>query len=190
MKKLFALVLAMNALLLSSCNQQGTKETTSSTEETMITVTTSATETTIPQITPDQLPKPDEIRLKDDHYAWYEGFVPKYRSIYFGFSGTIGDLGEFVPIHGDKTDEMEMANYVRYNNIRKEDFIAAVQKDYELCLWRGEDIYDEGAELPNPDIIYTFDNEIINAYYRRENPVVPEKYKTYESYEEYLKANP
>ena len=22
-------------------------------------------------------------------------------------------------------------------------------------------------ELPNPDIIYTFDNEIINEYYRR-----------------------
>ena len=32
----------------------------------------------------------------------------------------------------------------------------------------GHDINVEGAEIPNADIIYTFDNEIINNYYLRD----------------------
>jgi hypothetical protein len=39
----------------------------------------------------------------------------------------------------------------------------------------------ESNELPNLDIIYTFDNEVINAYYRRENPVVPDWMKETEA---------
>ncbi len=51
---------------------------------------------------------------------------------------------------------------------------------------------DKWNEFPNPSILYTFDNEIINAYYRRENPVVPDwsKVTVYESYAEYKEANP
>ena len=190
MKKLFALVLCMSALLFYSCNQQGIDETSIATTETTILMSTSERETTIPLMTPDRLPKPDELKLRDQSIIWEDD--PKYRAAYYGFSGIIGDLGECVPIHGDKKDEMELANYLIANNIKKEDFLAAVQKNYEHLVRLREDIYYEGNELPNADIIYTFDNEIINAYYRRENPVVPEPgtYKTYESYEEYKQANP
>ena len=187
MKKFVALLIAVITLGFASCSQHSeplpTDETSTSTAPISATV-----ETTIPLISPDQLPKPNEIKLRDQSMYWEDD--QKYRSVYYGFSGFIGDLGKFVPIHGDKKDEMELANFVKANNIKKEDFIAAVQKDYEFLLLRGEDIYYEGNELPNADIIYTFDNEIINAYYRRENPVVPEEYRTYDSYEEYLKANP
>ena len=85
-----------------------------------------------------------------------------------------------------------MANFIKYNNINQEAFLTAVQKMYERYLANGWDISDEAYELPNTDIIYTFDNDIINAYYRRENPVAPDwsKVKTYESYAAYKEASP
>ena len=184
MKKYTVLLLAMIALALSACKQQNEPPPIIE----MLETTSSATETTIPLITPDQLPIPDEIKLRNESIMWEND--SKYRSVYYGMSGAIGELGEYFPFH-DKSDEMEMANYLKANSVKKEDFIAAVQKNYEHSVEMGWDIYAEGGELPNADIIYTFDNEIINAYYRRENPVAPEPgtYTTYGSYEEYLKAN-
>ena len=95
-----------------------------------------------------------------------------------------------------KENEMLLVSFIKHYNIQKEDFSAAVLQLYEWTIEKGFDVYHEGAELPNPGIIYTFDNEIINAYYRRENPVVPEEYFSFASYEAFLsyeahkKANP
>jgi len=84
---------------------------------------------------------------------------------------------------------MALVSFIKHYKIEKDDFVEAVQREYEWALDSGCSIYNEDCELPNADIIYTFDNEVINAYYRRENPVVPDEYRTYESYEEYLRAN-
>ena len=143
-----------------------------------------------------RLPMPEDIVLMDDPAARLDvDFEPKYRIVYLeGLPGPIGFLHEEpeyeLPVHDMENDVMQMANYLKYNNIKKENFIAAVQQMYEMYLDSGCDITEEEYELPNADIIYTFDNEVINAYYRRENPVAPDwsKVKTYESYAEYQKA--
>ena len=94
---------------------------------------------------------------------------------------------------------MHMAAVIKHFNISREDVERELEASKISTLAQPEtynvkanETDKEGRELFNPDIIYTFDNEIINAYYRRENPVVPEAgtYKTYESYEEYRQANP
>ena len=156
------------------------------------TPTSSITEKlTIPKITPEELPKPEEIIPMDDPGGLLDfDEEPNYRVVYYGMSGAIGELGEFCPPYDAKSNEMEMINYIKYNNIIKMDFLVAIQKEYAWSINNRKDITLEENELPNPDIIYTFDNEIINAYYRRENPVEPDwsKIKTYDSYSAYLEA--
>ena len=157
---------------------------------------------------------PENIRLildEDIQYRMSEwlAVIPKYRIVYYDIDGWAGDLarGKGMPgidleaRHTDEngyfieSDEMDLVAWVKNFQILKKDFVAALEKEKQRWLTeRGIDIEfnAEWAELPNPDIIYTFDNDIINAYYRRENPVEPDwtKTKTYESYEAYQRANP
>ena len=56
------------------------------------------------------------------------------------------------------------------NNISREDFDGAVQRMQELNddhIARGFSL-DEEREIPNGDIIFTFDMDIIRYFYRRE----------------------
>ena len=73
---------------------------------------------------------------------------------------------------------MPVVTYIKKFNIPKDVFVAELEKYTEIvreiALSMGEDLDYEIHEPYNADIIYTFDNEIINAYYRRENPVVPD----------------
>jgi len=90
---------------------------------------------------------------------------------------------------------MDTVTFIKYCHISKDDFAVALEKAkrHWLAYKISEIEFDhEEWELPNADIIYTFDNEIINAYYRRENPVEPDwaQVKTYESYSAYLAKNP
>jgi len=164
-------------------------------------------------VSPSQI-RLDEINEQD--YLWDEdfGYVPQFRWVYysvgsgvFNWIETKGRINELERLeeesyqkrlrpNGMLTDLMEMplAQIIKYFNIPRE-----VLEKHNAELWQiwvewGVDlsIPTEEYELPNPDIVYTFDNEIINAYYRRENPVAPEPgtYTTYGSYEEYLKAKP
>ena len=175
-------------------------------------------QSTIEETTPVQWPTyvPEDISLFPDEYFLQDvnrGYVRKYRECYYNYSNWFMELyrdselpwidlpsrhygpnAEYI-----ETDEMDIVVLIQHYDIPKEVFIKALEKEKQRWLhyWRverGEDIpFDsEGSEWPNPDIIYTFDNEIINAYYRRENPVVPEPgtYTTFESYEEYMEANP
>ena len=59
-------------------------------------------------------------------------------------------------------------SFVQYFNISREDFEDAIERSRELHISLGLDITDEQFELPNADIIYTFDNDIIRYFYRRE----------------------
>jgi len=155
----------------------------------------------------------DEQFLFDENY----GVVPKYRVVYYdsdivtNVSGTHSDLidnkEELREFHNmtiekrkekggrDEINEMYLIAYIKYFKISREAFEKAIEEDKRFCVSSGFydiDPMDETWERPNPDIIYTFDNAIINAYYRRENPVVPEPgtYTTYGSCEEYLRAQP
>ena len=155
---------------------------------------------------------PDEQFLNDENY----GYIPKYRRVYYDFdlvtnvTGIQTDLvkdkkalWEFYDMiveerrangGGYEIDEMYLITYIKHFKIPKEAFEKAIEEKKHFCVSSGfYNINPESEvwELPNPDIIYTFDNEIINAYYRRENPVTPDwsKTKTYESYEEYLRMN-
>ena len=65
--------------------------------------------------------------------------------------------------------EMCSVSYVKFFNISKADFEIAIERARETQYISPEDNpLDEFFELPNPDIVYTFDDEIISNYYRRE----------------------
>jgi hypothetical protein len=65
-------------------------------------------------------------------------------------------------------DFMYLMLLVQHFNIPREDFDAIVEELRESFVAFGFDLTDESNELPNADIIYTFDNDIIQYYYRRE----------------------
>ena len=167
---------------------------------TTIQQTTNATTTIETEITLPNYPDPKVIKLNPHGHPGEMDYEPTYRFVY----GIIPyDLVEYVgsdefeewektmeysPVK--ESHEMSIAKLAKDFNIPKEDFVEIYKEDVERYLKNGWGIYVEEDELPNPDIIYTFDNEVINAYYRRENPVAPDwsKTKTYESYAEYQKA--
>jgi hypothetical protein len=70
--------------------------------------------------------------------------------------------------NGKEPEEMLLVTFVKYYEISKEDFEKATKNEEKIHNQFGENLYLEDYELPNADIIYTFDNEIINEYYRRE----------------------
>jgi len=209
MKMRVLFFVAIIALTLFSCTQQNGSPPT-------ITETTSLTTTEITEqivTLPDPLPLPEAILLvQSPEYEWADGEDIKYihRFVYynvpwkiyvlrdddgfglsdadgFGRSDEGGDFHYFA-----ENPEMALISFIKHYKIKKDNFVEALQQEYEWHMTdKFYDIYAEDFELPNADIIYTFDNEIINAYYRRENPVAPEPgtYRTYGSYEEYLKAN-
>jgi len=70
-----------------------------------------------------------------------------------------------------ETDEMDLVAIIKYCEIPKEEFVAALENEKQRYFADRADAIEfdaESWEPPNPDIIYTFDNDIINAYYRRE----------------------
>lgn len=64
---------------------------------------------------------------------------------------------------------MYTVSFVKYFNIPREVFDKACDEFIERIGYLherdGDDISTESYELPNADIIYTFDNEITNNYY-------------------------
>jgi hypothetical protein len=138
---------------------------------------------------------PDKIKQNtfDSHLA--------FRSIYYyGFDGVDelfapGAIQNFLDDMGrgykEYPDEMVLLTMIKKYDLPKENLEEAIKRAAEDILSRGRNLSEESDELPNPDIIYTFDNEIINGYYRREDPIAPDwsTLKTYESYSEFQKAN-
>lgn len=111
-------------------------------------------------------------------------FLPTYRAIYYWEPTFLSDLVNredfnswykevVLPNIENNTEPQEMytVSFVKYFQISKDDFDKACEArklrfEY-LHDTYGHDISLEGAETPNSDIIYTFDNKIINAYFRR-----------------------
>jgi len=62
---------------------------------------------------------------------------------------------------------MPLVTLIKHFKVPKCVFVAEVKKIKRAWLALGDDLCAEVNELPNADIIYTFDNELINYYYRR-----------------------
>ena len=62
----------------------------------------------------------------------------------------------------------ELMRFVQHFNISREDFDAVIERTRERGLQVGVDFTDEWHELPNADIIFTFDNDLIRYFYRRQ----------------------
>ena len=112
-------------------------------------------------------------------------FLRSHRLCYYSVSGVFFDLVEDDSVVtaflgtkvGDNThelDEMLLVSFIKHFNITREQFDQTIEKkkqlDKQIATLTGNivDYSHESTELPNGDIIYTFDNEIINKYYRYE----------------------
>lgn len=112
-------------------------------------------------------------------------FLPAYRDIYYWGPSFLIDLvgreaagkwhNEVVQPNIDNNTEpteMYIVSFIKYFEITKDVFEKKCEENraYSQMLHDeyGIDITGEGYEIPNADIIYTFDNEIINNYYLRE----------------------
>ncbi len=140
---------------------------------------------TVPSVTdPSSLPEyhPGSILLEDQADDDYD-FERKYRITYYRI------WGEFLSLlteeqlqdyyvwcdeaweqirNGETRNTMLLADVVKRYHISRTDFDQAVNEfiiNWDLDQY---DIIPEEYEPPNADIIYTFDNEIINHYYRYE----------------------
>jgi hypothetical protein len=165
MKKLLPLLLVL--LLFSACTSK------KSTEITQIT-------TTLPQYVPGS------IKLLPGKEYSEDELLPRkqsYRSIYYSIPGIIMDpydengeaiayMESIAKAHkGKESDKMCLVTFIKYFKIPKEKFIELVNQQAQAIASlkeAGINIDTEEFEIPNPDIIYTFDNEIINEYYRRQ----------------------
>lgn len=126
--------------------------------------------------------KAGSIKLEpqdQDDYA----FIRKYRIAYYQIWGEFAELlseeeyqdyMEWVDKkvkqdgHGEFQDEMLLVSFVKRYNIPREEFNQAVEKYIANSKAAKCDLSAEPYEVPNGDIIYTFDNEVINRYYRYE----------------------
>jgi len=85
---------------------------------------------------------------------------------YYEWLITLPRTEDFYP--NGTAQEMPLVTLVKHFQVPKHIFVAEVERQKQARLALGDDLSDELYELPNADIIYTFDNEIINEYYRRQ----------------------
>ena len=122
---------------------------------------------------------PGSIILEDQDTDDYE-YERKYRITYYRIWSEFSDLldedqkkdyntwfYERVE-NGSFREEMALAAMVKRYNIPRERFDEAVEAFIANNLESHSNMSQEEYEVPNADIIYTFDNEIINHYYRYE----------------------
>jgi len=107
-------------------------------------------------------------------------YEPKFRWTYYGMASyhmalvDEKDFNEWRDKYEEVTPkftdppEMLLVTFVKHFDIPKEKFIEATENLRKLYEELEEDIYYEEWEIPNVEVIYTFDNDIINEYYRRE----------------------
>ena len=109
-------------------------------------------------------------------------FTPRHRLVFYPIDGLFSNLVNWYEYRAwseafwadtdGSREEMALMHFVLYFDIQKEDFVAVVERLREIRedqanRW-GLDLFLEEYELPNADIIFTFDPEIISYFYRRE----------------------
>jgi len=178
MKKRVILSLVVPLFVLCSCVQRSQ----SPEEQPTVTMVISETATMLPQYIPGSIKLDPGEDYCDEDGAYYKRH---YRSIYYSVPSSLMKLVgqeayDFVGAYFDSYQydeepvQMALMLLVKEFDIPKEKFVEVFDMEREISLRLGCDIYSEQYELPNADIIYTFDNEVIDAYYRRENPLEPD----------------
>ena len=96
------------------------------------------------------------------------------REIYYKIDSAFEDIvgsdaadAAFESAGENEPTEMRLVTFIKHHNIQKKDFEKAVARLKKILESHNMDIYNEEYELPNADIIYTFNNKLINYYYRR-----------------------
>jgi len=115
---------------------------------------------------------------EDAKEAYMFSFSPAYRLAYYSLYACVDGLvdsdksyqwfqTEVEPTKFDESNEMLVVSFIKYFKIPKSSFEKAVETEMKRDIDLGNDVTNEEYEPYNADIIYTFDNEIINEYYRR-----------------------
>jgi len=179
----------------STTEEQSQSSTTSvptTTTTTTISTNTTTTTTTTTESTPikstesnnSDLPKyiPGSIKIQPVEFVQADLmsiFIPTKRYVYYSISGFFMDLVDstaydewayknlYIYVE-EGPQEMVLVSFVKHFNISRKDFDKVVEQDRLANKKLGIDDTEELYELPNADIIYTFDNDIINEYYRRQ----------------------
>ena len=115
-------------------------------------------------------------------------FKMQHRDVFYTIDGRFEDAFGKIPdgmvfFVGTGTPRvMALKTFIEHFNIPREEFDVVIEEmkraSISLTERHPDDDYlnvnNELREVPNSDIIYTFDDEIIDAYYRRENPIAPD----------------
>ena len=184
MKKFFMIAVLFVFMLCAGCaasqtdgTQPSLDQTTAPSNPTSPTDPSDPDDPIDPQVFPEYVPGSIvlEDRTQDDY-----SFMRKYRIAYYRIWGEYMDLlddeqREDMDIwleqvsdatnHGEVQEEMLLVSFVKRYNISREAFDAATTLLAEHCEC---DTHLEECEVPNGEIIYSFNNEIINYYYRYE----------------------
>jgi len=130
---------------------------------------------------PAHLPAPGAITLNPGALYSQHPYDPpmRFRRVFYGMSIGFSRLVECVyesrhfwehvlPGYSETGNEyMDLMLFVRHFDISREAFDAVLNNYKARSLAAGRDLTDENWELPNADIIFTFDNDIIRWFYRR-----------------------
>jgi len=129
---------------------------------------------------PEYVPGSIKLEPRENEFLDELFLERPYRWVYYGIDGFYLNLldtdlsndwlQDFVIQNPPKSQNvMFLAAFIKHFNIPREQFDEATER---LRVIRENDPYydvtHEAYELPNADIIYTFDNEIINHFYRYE----------------------
>lgn len=180
MKKVLLIVLGVSLLFLCACgNTQGEEETTTEAIETEAYWENASEEDT-------SQPHSHDIEDCDCGVDFTLDDLPM-RYMYYSLTYPHAQLVEDEEAYDkwydeivvtDGMDEMLLVSFVKQFNISKEDFEKANEEWIRIINEWGDtpvtppfDTAHEAelCEVPNADVIYTFDNEFIKEYYKREN---------------------
>jgi hypothetical protein len=128
-------------------------------------------------------PFPETIPLLDVYIVQSElmvNYLPSYRFAYYYIGGDLTELvdreafrkwAESRHVYDPEftePKEMVLVSFLKHFKISREQFDKENAKTINAWKDMGLLNTNERYEAPNADIIYTFDNDIINEYYRRE----------------------
>lgn len=190
-------LLALALLFCGGCDGRRTPASSSAPvpSEDVWTDEPDASSSQLPPAELGELPQPEQIKLYPLGENYFSFGKLSYRLVYYTLPEYVRDLleqganravdrvsteqylswesGRCLP-RGEEPRTMSLMDYVRHFDIPKEAFVQAVAEEKARLIRLGCDIYAEEFELPNPDIIYTFDDAVVNAYYARgEQPPQP-----------------
>ena len=191
--KIITKLLIVFAVICSLCSCglfQPSDITTSTTTETASIISPSTTKL-LPIYTPGSIKLRDPEWFRSEYDIDYE---MKYRKCYYTIGGSIEDyivyagvatmdeVNEFIDNrfaynkNASSENQMPLKQIVEHFNLPREIFDRYVEgnTNFQESLAQAHpsdpsyDMSSEEWEVPNADIIYTFDDKIINEYYRRE----------------------